>query len=90
MPTMHGNVLSWATDLDTRTLEQAERSASLPIIPGPVALMPDAHFGYGATVGSVIPTEGAVIPSAVGVDPRPVDGSGGADRPASPFSSTRR
>jgi len=62
------NVLSWATDIDDQTLAQAERSASLPFIPGHVALMPDAHFGYGATVGSVIPTKGAVIPSAIGVD----------------------
>jgi tRNA-splicing ligase RtcB (3'-phosphate/5'-hydroxy nucleic acid ligase) len=62
------NVLSWATDLDHKTLEQAERSASLPFIAGHVALMPDAHYGYGATVGSVIPTKGAIIPSAVGVD----------------------
>ncbi len=61
-------VLSWATELDQKTQEQAERSASLPFIPGHIALMPDAHFGYGATVGSVIPTEGAVVPSAVGVD----------------------
>ena len=35
---------------------------------GHVALMPDAHLGKGATVGSVIPTRGAIIPSAVGVD----------------------
>jgi tRNA-splicing ligase RtcB len=62
------NVLSWATDLDEKTMEQARRSASLPFIEGHVALMPDAHFGYGATVGSVIPTRGAIIPSAVGVD----------------------
>ena len=62
------NVLSWATDLDQKTREQAERSASLPFVPGHVALMPDAHFGYGATVGSVIPTKGAIVPSAVGVD----------------------
>ena len=62
------NVLSWATDIDEQTLAQAERSASLPFIPGHVALMPDAHFGYGATVGSVIPTKGAIIPSAIGVD----------------------
>jgi tRNA-splicing ligase RtcB len=62
------NVISWATDLDEKTLEQAARSASLPFIEGPVALMPDAHFGYGATIGSVIPTQGAIIPSAVGVD----------------------
>ncbi len=69
MPTMAApRVLSWATDIDEKTLEQAARSASLPFIEGHVALMPDAHFGYGATVGSVIPTRGAIIPSAVGVD----------------------
>ena len=62
------NVLSWATDLDDNTVEQAIRSAQLPFIYKHIALMPDAHFGYGATVGSVIPTQGAIIPSAVGVD----------------------
>jgi RNA-splicing ligase RtcB len=61
-------VLSWATELDDVTIEQAARTARLPIIAGPVALMPDAHLGMGATIGSVIPTETAVIPSAVGVD----------------------
>ena len=68
MPIKHGNVLSWAPDIDGNTMAQAHRSASLPFISGHVALMPDAHFGYGATVGSVIPTKGAIIPSAVGVD----------------------
>src|SRR5207249_6339638 len=47
---------------------QAEKAARLPIVEGHVALMPDAHVGIGATVGSVIPTAGAVIPAAVGVD----------------------
>jgi RNA-splicing ligase RtcB len=61
-------VLSWATELDDVTIEQAARTARLPIIAGPLALMPDAHLGMGATIGSVIPTETAVIPSAVGVD----------------------
>ncbi|MBP7928630.1 MAG: RtcB family protein [Acidimicrobiia bacterium] len=61
-------VLSWATDLDDRTIGQAARSAELPFIHQHVALMPDAHLGYGATVGSVIATKGAIIPSAVGVD----------------------
>src|SRR5215207_1471123 len=61
-------VLSWATDLDAKTTDQAARSAELPFVFDHVALMPDAHFGYGATVGSVIPTQGAIIPSAVGVD----------------------
>ena len=42
--------------------------ASLPILAGHVAIMPDVHLGIGATVGTVIPTEGAIIPAAVGVD----------------------
>ena len=52
----------------TETIRQAEKTARLPIVEGHVALMPDAHVGIGATVGSVIPTKGAVIPAAVGVD----------------------
>jgi tRNA-splicing ligase RtcB len=54
--------------LDENTVEQARVAARLPIVPTHIALMPDAHLGIGATIGSVIPTEGAVIPSAVGVD----------------------
>src|SRR5271155_5811090 len=42
--------------------------ASLPFIHHHVAAMPDVHWGMGATVGSVIPTKGAIIPAAVGVD----------------------
>jgi RNA-splicing ligase RtcB len=61
-------VRSWASELDEATIEQAARTARLPILAGPIALMPDAHLGIGATIGSVIPTETAVIPSAVGVD----------------------
>jgi tRNA-splicing ligase RtcB len=61
-------LLSWASVLDPATLAQAQRTASLPFIFPHVALMPDAHLGKGATVGSVIPTLGAVIPAAVGVD----------------------
>jgi RNA-splicing ligase RtcB len=62
------NLLSWASELDEQTLAQARRTARLPIIAGHVALMPDAHLGIGATVGSVIPTRDAIIPAAVGVD----------------------
>lgn len=58
----------WATDLDDITRRQAEVTARLPILAGPVALMPDAHLGIGATIGSVIATESTIIPSAVGVD----------------------
>ena len=61
-------LLSWASDLEKETVEQAARTARLPIVEGHVALMPDAHQGLGSTVGSVVPTRGAVIPSCVGVD----------------------
>ena len=63
-----GNVISWASILETEALEQAQRTASLPFLSGHLSLMPDAHFGKGSTIGSVIPTLGAIIPSAVGVD----------------------
>ncbi|GAA0919781.1 RtcB family protein [Nonomuraea longicatena] len=62
------NLLSWASEIDERAVEQAARTARMPFVAGHVALMPDAHVGIGATVGSVIPTENAVIPAAVGVD----------------------
>jgi tRNA-splicing ligase RtcB (3'-phosphate/5'-hydroxy nucleic acid ligase) len=69
MPTtINDKLVSWATDVDDQTIRQAEKAARLPIVHGHVALMPDAHVGIGATVGSVIPTKSAVIPSAVGVD----------------------
>lgn len=61
-------LVSWASDIEDNTLAQAARAAGLPFIAGHVALMPDAHLGLGATVGSVIPTDGAIIPAAVGVD----------------------
>jgi RNA-splicing ligase RtcB len=61
-------LLSWASDLDPAAAKQAERTARLPFVDGHVALMPDAHVGIGATVGSVIPTRDAIIPAAVGVD----------------------
>jgi len=66
--TINPKLLSWASEIDPETIRQAEKTARLPIVEGHVALMPDAHVGIGATVGSVIPTKGAVIPSAVGVD----------------------
>lgn len=47
---------------------QLERVAALPFVTPHVAVMPDVHWGRGATVGSVIPTIGAIIPAAVGVD----------------------
>ena len=61
-------VRNWASILDEQTRAQAEKLARCPAVSGPVALMPDAHLGIGATVGSVIVTENAIIPAAVGVD----------------------
>ncbi len=55
-------IRSWASILDQNTREQAEKTALLPILTEPIALMADAHLGYGATIGSVIPTESAVDP----------------------------
>jgi tRNA-splicing ligase RtcB (3'-phosphate/5'-hydroxy nucleic acid ligase) len=54
--------------VDHQALNQIRNIAGLPIVAGHVAIMPDVHLGKGATVGSVIPTRGAIIPAAVGVD----------------------
>jgi len=59
---------NWASILDEQTHAQAEMTSKMPFIYPHLALMPDAHLGKGATVGSVIPTLGAIIPAAVGVD----------------------
>lgn len=68
MPRKIDNLLVWASEVDQNTLDQAAKASRLPFVDGHVALMPDAHVGIGATVGSVIPTSGAIIPSAIGVD----------------------
>jgi tRNA-splicing ligase RtcB len=60
--------LNWASILDHEALMQAARASRMPFIYPHLALMADAHPGKGATVGSVIPTLGAIIPAAVGVD----------------------
>lgn len=61
-------LISWASILEPKTAGQAITSAKMPFIHPHIALMPDAHWGMGATVGSVIPTVGAIMPAAVGVD----------------------
>jgi tRNA-splicing ligase RtcB len=48
--------------------KQLENVAKLPVVFHHVAVMPDVHYGIGATVGSVVPTQNAIIPAAVGVD----------------------
>jgi tRNA-splicing ligase RtcB len=68
MDTITPTLLSWASILEDSTREQARTTATMPFVFPHVALMPDAHLGLGATVGSVIPTLGAIMPAAVGVD----------------------
>lgn len=68
MNRINDKLFSWASIVDEETLKQAERTSKLPLIYPHLALMPDAHLGAGATVGSVIPTLNAIIPAAVGVD----------------------
>ena len=68
MPLVEENLRVWAEGLEEEAMSQARRTARLPIVTGHVSLMPDAHVGLGATIGSVVPTEGAVIPACVGVD----------------------
>ena len=58
----------YTDDIDQQALTQLSHVARLPIIHHHVAAMPDVHVGIGATVGAVIPTKGAIIPAAVGVD----------------------
>ena len=65
---MKKTVANFASILEDSTRAQADRTASMPFVQPHLALMPDAHLGKGATVGSVIPTVGAIIPAAVGVD----------------------
>src|SRR5438874_13386629 len=63
-----GTIKSWASIIDDATMRQAERISRLAIIEGYLALMPDAHFGFGPPVGSAVKTKKAVMLYAVGVD----------------------
>ena len=58
----------WTDEVDEASLRQLANTASLPFVVGHVAAMPDVHLGIGATVGSVVATEGAIVPASVGVD----------------------
>ncbi len=58
----------YTDDIDPSAYTQLSKIAELPFIHSHIAAMPDVHHGIGATVGSVIPTRGAIIPAAVGVD----------------------
>jgi len=63
-------IKAWSSGVpfEARAVEQLKNTARLPFIFRHVAAMPDTHWGIGATVGSVVPTKGAVVPAAVGVD----------------------
>lgn len=61
-------LVNFASILEPKTKSQACETAKMPFIYPHLALMPDAHLGLGATVGSCIPTRGAIMPAAVGVD----------------------
>ena len=65
-----GLIKAWVKGLplESKVRDQLENVAGLPFVHSHLAVMPDVHFGRGATVGSVIPTKGAIIPAAVGVD----------------------
>lgn len=65
-----GLIKAWVdgVQLEAAAKAQLDNIAGLPFIHKHISVMPDVHFGMGATVGSVIPTIGAIIPAAVGVD----------------------
>lgn len=64
----HKLVKIFTSDIDPGAIQQLKNIAALPFIHSHIAAMPDVHLGIGATVGSVIPARGAIIPAAVGVD----------------------
>src|SRR5215207_9401281 len=59
--------LPWDT-IELEAQQQILNTASMAFIFKHVAVMPDCHYGRGATVGTVLATQGAIIPAAVGVD----------------------
>lgn len=68
---LDGNVIKMWTEgvqVEPEAMHQLENVARLPFVKPHVAAMPDVHAGMGATIGSVIPMQGAVVPAAVGVD----------------------
>ena len=64
----HVKMWTRGVPVDEKARVQLSKAAAMPFVFKHVAAMPDVHVGIGATVGSVIPTKGAVIPAAVGVD----------------------
>lgn len=61
-------IKSWCENIEDGALEQANNLANLPFAFRHIALMPDAHLGYGMPIGGVLATKDVIIPNAVGVD----------------------
>ncbi|MBM3503874.1 MAG: RtcB family protein [Alphaproteobacteria bacterium] len=70
IPTKGVPIKAWTRGLpiEPQAMTQLHNVAALPFVHSHVAVMPDVHWGKGATVGSVIPCKGAIVPAAVGVD----------------------
>lgn len=64
----HVPVKIYTDEVEPSAYQQLVNMSHMPFIHSHIAAMPDVHCGIGATVGSVIPTKGAIIPAAVGVD----------------------
>lgn len=58
----------WLDDIEDGAMVQAVNLANLPFVYKHIAIMPDAHFGYGMPIGGVMATEDVIVPNAVGVD----------------------
>jgi tRNA-splicing ligase RtcB len=58
----------WLKDIEAGALEQAKNLANLPFVFKHIAIMPDAHQGYGMPIGGVMAAKDIVVPNAVGVD----------------------
>lgn len=70
LPTENAPVKMWTkgVPVEADARQQLINTAKMPFIFKHIAVMPDVHLGKGSTIGSVIPTKGAIIPAAVGVD----------------------
>ena len=67
---LNDKALCWIPlhEIESSAVRQIENISELPFIWKHLAIMPDVHYGKGATIGTVLPTEGAIVPAAVGVD----------------------
>src|ERR1700747_254571 len=70
MHKLNDKILVWTDpdSLEAEAKQQIQNVSELPFLFKHVAVMPDAHVGKGATVGTVLATRGAIVPSCIGVD----------------------